>query len=188
MKPHEDELQRSTVARTGEMGAGTQTTNASLAVKPTSDTGSSTVPLHGRGSIQRLEFGWVCMVGSMVRDYTFKRRKDGGYDVRVKFLGDSSPTSGIMSKDEAESFDTALQQIGVLGWRRPQYKVDRDYLITDQENWHLAIKREGYKERFLLDGEGQYPAGFDDFRRLVEGVGAKLGVPRAYGDEPAETR
>ena len=119
----------------------------------------------------------------MVRDYAFQRREDGGYDVTVELVGESSPVSGTMSRDEAKSFDAALQQIGVLGWRRPQYQVDRGYLITDQENWHLAIEREGYKRRFLLNGDGQYPSGFEDFRYLVEGVGAKLGVPRAFDDD-----
>jgi hypothetical protein len=160
--------------------------NLEFTVKALHDTSSSAVPIHGRGSIRRLELGWICMVGSMVRDYAFQRREDGGYDVTVELVGDSSPVSGTMDRDEAESFDAALQQIGVLGWRRPQYQTDRGYLITDQENWHLAIEREGYKRRFLLDGDGQYPSGFEDLRCLVEGVGAKLGVPRAYDDDPGE--
>ena len=235
MKPHENELLDSMVARIEEMGIGAQTTTARLAaqcgcddedvdmfelddalrkecarrgyrldmsshenmvvglpynleftVKELHDTSSAALPLHGRGSIQRLELGWMCMVGSMVRDYAFQRREDGGYDVTVELVGESSPFSDTMSRDEAESFDAALQQIGVLGWRRPQYQVDRGYLITDQESWHLAIEREGYKRRFLLDGEGQYPSGFEDLRYLVEGVGAKLGVPRAYDDDSGE--
>ncbi|WP_124061389.1 hypothetical protein [Gordonibacter sp. Marseille-P4307] len=157
--------------------------NLEFTVKAIRDTSSSVVPPHVRGSIRRLELGWVCMVGSMVRDYAFQRREDGGYDVRVELVGEPSPVSGTMDRDEAESFDTALQRIGVLGWRRPQYQMDRGYLITDQEKWHLAIEREGYKRRFLLDGDGQYPAGFEDLRYLVEGVGAKLGVPRAFDDD-----
>jgi hypothetical protein len=160
--------------------------NLEFTVKELHDTSSAALPLHGRGSIQRLELGWICMVGSMVRDYAFQRREDGGYDVTVELVGEPSSFSGTMSRDEAESFDATLQQIGVLGWRRPQYQVDRGYLITDQENWHLAIEREGYKRRFLLDGNGQYPTGFEDLRCLVEGVGAKLGVPRAYGDDSGE--
>ncbi|WP_074777145.1 hypothetical protein [Denitrobacterium detoxificans] len=119
----------------------------------------------------------------MVRDYTFQKREDGGYDVRVELIGEPSPVAGAMDRGEAESFDAAIQQIGVLGWRRSQYQVDRGYLITDQEKWHLAIERKGYKRRFLLDGDGQYPSGFEDLRNLVEGVGAKLGVPRAFDDD-----
>ena len=160
--------------------------NLEFTVKALHGTSNAAVPPTGRGSIQRLELGWMCMVGSMVRDYAFQRREDGGYDVTVELVGEPSSFSGTMSRDEAECFDEALQQIGVLGWRRPQYQVDRGYLITDQENWHLAIELEGYRRRFLLDGEGQYPSGFEDLRYLVEGVGVKLGVPRAYDDDSGE--
>lgn len=157
--------------------------NLEFTVKKIRDTSSAAVPLHGRGSIRRLELGWMCMVGSMVREYTLQKREDGGYDVRVELVGEPSTVAGSIGRDDAESFDAVLQRIGVLGWRRPQYQVDRGYLITDQEKWHLAIEREGYKRRFLLDGDGQCPSGFEDLRYLVEGVGAKLGVPRAFDDD-----
>ena len=163
MKPYENELLNSMVARIEEMGIGAQTTTARLAaqcgcegedvdmfglddalrkecarrgyrldmsahenmvvglpynleftVKALHGTSNAAVPPNGRGSIQRLELGWMCMVGSMVRDYAFQRREDGGYDVTVELVGEPSSFSGTMSRDEAESFDAALQQIGVL--------------------------------------------------------------------------
>ncbi|WP_198009747.1 hypothetical protein [Atopobium sp. oral taxon 810] len=120
------------------------------------------------------------MVGTMVRSYCFQKRDDGDYDVTVNLVMEPFCATGTLSRNDAKSFDISIQRIGVLGWRRPQYQFERDYLITDLEDWNLTVTREGYYRRFFLDGYGQYPENFEKLRSLVERVGEKIGVPRAY--------